>query len=46
MENKNESLYQKNEIFLPSFLLNDIEYDELDKNLKEKKEDFNPIIKG
>ena len=38
MEKENES-----ERFLPSFLLNDIEYDEIDENLKE---DCNQIIKG
>lgn len=42
---ESESSNQNNEIFLPSFLLNEIEFDELDKNLKEKKEDFSSEIK-
>ncbi len=37
----NESQNIKNEKYLPSFLINDIEFDELDKEMesKEKKED-------
>ena len=40
---ENETLIEK-EIFLPSYLINDIEFDQLDKELqlKEKKEIGNP----
>ena len=34
-----EPFNRKNERFLPSFLLNEMEFDELDKKLEEKKED-------
>lgn len=36
----------KKELFLPSSLLNDIEFDELDKELQSKEDKENNEIKG